>query len=47
MLIPTQKQIENCAGMGWQYLGDGLFAKGDLLGWFTENGFYKELTGGA
>jgi hypothetical protein len=39
---PTQLQIDNCALFGWEYLDDGLFSKGDLLGYFTPMGFIKE-----
>jgi hypothetical protein len=38
---PTVKQLERCALCGWEYLGDGLFAKDDILGWFTAKGFIK------
>jgi hypothetical protein len=38
---PTQKQINNCILAGWEYLGDGLFAKDDVLGYFTKEGFKK------
>ena len=41
-VIPTQDQIENCAGMKWIYLGDGLFEGYGQLGWFTEDGFKRE-----
>lgn len=41
MLEPTEKQLKACEGMNWEYIGDGLFIKGDLVGWFTENGFMK------
>ncbi len=34
---PTAPQIEKCELMGWQYLGDGLFARGDQLGSFIDN----------
>lgn len=39
---PTPKQIQNCASMGWTYLGDGLFERSGVLGYFTETGFTKE-----
>lgn len=40
---PTNKQISNSQLLGWEYLGDGLFTKGDLLGYFTQDGrFMKE-----
>jgi len=42
MQLPTAKKIQCCAEMGWDYLGDGLFTNGDLIGWFTEKGFHKE-----
>lgn len=42
MNLPTEKQIEHCAGMGWRYIGDGLFARGDVVGYFTDQGFKKE-----
>lgn len=34
--IPTEKQIINSGNMGWEYIGDGLFAKGEELGYFIE-----------
>lgn len=43
MILPTQKQIENCAAMGWAYEGDGVFTKPGWWGWFTTDGFYKEI----
>lgn len=42
MVIPTQLQIRNAYFMGWVYLGDGLFTRDELLGYFTETGFIKE-----
>lgn len=39
---PSEKQIENCESAGWEYLGNGLFAKGELIGWFTDNGWHYE-----
>lgn len=40
---PTEQMIKNCAAMGWVYCGDGLFEKGDMIGWFTQSfGFQKE-----
>lgn len=38
---PTKDQIRNCASWGWEYLGDGIFAKNDTIGYFTKNGFKK------
>lgn len=34
--IPTAKQIKNSGNMGWEYIGEGLFAKGEELGYFIE-----------
>lgn len=34
---PTQQQLERCELMGWEYLGDGLFSKGEKIGLFTES----------
>lgn len=41
---PTQKQIDHCEVMGWDYAGDGLFESKEqrMMGWFTESGFNKE-----
>ena len=38
---PSDQQIECCALMGWEYLGDGIFARGGQLGWFESSGFVK------
>lgn len=35
---PTDRQIERCKLMGWDYMGDGLFECGSLMGYFTETG---------
>jgi len=42
MIMPTVKQLGLCAMMGWEYIGDGLFTRGDLVGYFTAEGFKKE-----
>lgn len=42
LVMPTEKMVQNCASMGWEYLGDGLFGKGDVIGWFTSEGFQKK-----
>ncbi len=42
LITPSEKQIINARTAGWEYLGDGLFANGDQLGWFTSNGFVKD-----
>jgi len=39
---PNSDQLRNAQSMGWEYLGDGLFSKGDLMGWFYVGGFWKE-----
>ena len=39
---PTPKQLQYSAYMGWEYMGDCLFQKGDLIGWYHERGFWKE-----
>jgi hypothetical protein len=36
--LPTPKQLENTTISGWEYLEDGLFVKGDVMGYFTEDG---------
>lgn len=41
LVLPNANQLRNCASSGWDYLGDGLFAKGDHMGYFTERGFRK------
>lgn len=42
LVMPTAERIENCALCGWQYLGDGMFCKGDWIGYFSEQrGFVK------
>lgn len=43
MVEPTPKQIEIAELMGFEYIGDGWFVKGEFFGWFTEKGFHKEL----
>lgn len=42
IIEPTQKQIQCCNYMGWEYVGDGLFINNNHLGYFTEDGFRKE-----
>lgn len=42
MIMPTAKQMGRCAMMGWAYIGDGLFTRGDQIGYFTAEGFVKE-----
>lgn len=42
MICPTDTQIENAYLMGWQYLGDGIFIRGDQMGWFTDHGFQQD-----
>ena len=40
----TQIQIDRCKMMHWNYLGDGLFEKDDVLGYFDHSGkFVKEV----
>ena len=39
---PTPEQIENAALMGFEYIGDGIFIRGDEIGYFTERGFVRE-----
>lgn len=40
---PTKKQLDQCALLGWEYIGDGLFVREPLIGWFDEHkGFIKE-----
>jgi hypothetical protein len=41
VITPTDKQIQNCELMGWEYLGEGLFCRGDEMGYFTAEGFEK------
>ncbi len=36
---PTPVQKENAGFMGWQYLGDGMFSRGDDLGGYTNAGW--------
>jgi hypothetical protein len=38
---PNPKMLRNCKAMGWEYLGDGIFAKGDVIGYFVERNFVK------
>lgn len=42
MILPTHKQLECCDLWGWKYIGDGLFGRGELIGYFTDKGFIKE-----
>ncbi len=39
---PTALQIVYAEQSGWEYLGDGLFAKDDYIGYHTNRGFVKE-----
>lgn len=43
MIEPTQKQIENSEGMGWELQDDKIFynEENKLYGWFTEAGWVK------
>ena len=38
---PNPKQIKNSAYLGWEYIGDYLFARDGEIGYFTDQGFYK------
>lgn len=40
-ITPTTTQLNNCERWGWDYLGDGIFTKGEWLGYFTKQGFKK------
>tara|TARA_Y100000310_G_C20650554_1_gene799167 strand:+ start:1795 stop:1935 length:141 start_codon:yes stop_codon:yes gene_type:complete len=40
-IIPSEEQLHNCELMGWEYIGDGLFAKGEAIGYFTIAGWVK------
>ena len=44
ILLPSEKQIENCYRMDWFYLGDGIFEHQPTgqMGYFTRDGFQKE-----
>ena len=39
---PTDKQINNSELMGWTYEGEGIFFRGEQIGYFTVSGFRKE-----
>lgn len=41
MTEPTQDQIKNCKVSGWHYDGDGLFTRGDDIGWFEGRQFKR------
>ncbi len=41
MTMPTPQQIEFCEVSGWDYLGDGIFARGEQIGWFEGREFKK------
>jgi len=41
-MTQLERQIERCALMGWQHIGEGLFSHGQSMGWFTDRGFFKE-----
>jgi len=41
-MTPSNQQIERCAMMNWEYMGMGLFSRGEQMGWFTDKGFFKE-----
>jgi len=36
VISPTVKQVTNAHSMGWQYIGDGYFARGDDIGGFVD-----------
>lgn len=36
LIEPTPIRIKNAASMGWEYLGDGLFSRGEQLGGWTD-----------
>lgn len=38
---PNENMLRNCKAMGWEYLGDGVFAKGDFIGYFVDRNFVK------
>lgn len=38
---PSDEQIESCVSWGWEYLEDGIFLKGDIVGYYTLDGFEK------
>ena len=38
----TPEQIERCKLMGWEYIGDGFFERGEQMGWFDGRSFVKE-----
>jgi hypothetical protein len=40
--LPTPIQLENSALMDWNYLGDGIFERDGVMGFFTDDGFKKE-----
>jgi len=42
MTKPTQTQIDRCASMGWHHDGEGIFTRGQEIGYFTADGFVKE-----
>lgn len=43
MILPTETQLENCLSFGWVYLNDGIFSRGESIGYFTKDrGFQKE-----
>lgn len=39
---PSESQLEKCKALGWEYLGDGIFVKGERMGWFEGRSFQKE-----
>lgn len=43
MTPPSERQLQRCELLGWTYLGDGLFAKADRLGWFEDGHFKCEV----
>ena len=42
LVMPTSQRIANCEACGWEYLGEGLFGKGNVIGYFTDKGFVKQ-----
>jgi len=39
---PTDEQIKRASWFGWLYTGDGVFIRGNDLGWFEGRHFKRE-----
>jgi hypothetical protein len=38
------RQKKRCKGFGWEYIGEGLYTKPGLFGWFDNKGHWQKHT---